>query len=62
MLGRAIRKGPRVRQIHRLRIHDCPDAPEDRRFHVYTPDGRMIEEFSTIDGAEEFCEQTLDFV
>ena len=61
MIGRAIRKGPRIKQVNMLAIHDCPDAPEDRRFQVWSPRG-MQEEFSTLDAAVEWCEETLDFV
>ena len=50
-----------IRQINNLRIYRNTNNPIDREYYVKTPDGRILEEFSTLEKAVEYAKETPDF-
>lgn len=49
-----------IKQINNLKIKHDDSFPAP--YQVYSPDGRCLEEFYMMEGAERFCKTTLDFV
>lgn len=51
-------KGKKIKQINNLIIR----YTKDFQYAVWTPDGRCWEDRLTLEHAEDFCKNTVDFI
>lgn len=49
----------KIKQINNMTIHKTNESQFE--FYVKTPDGRILEEYTTLAEAESFARETKDF-